>query len=733
LVVIALAFLWHQHQPYYPDDVAGENLMPWVRLHGVKDYYGMARHLLEFPEMACTINLVPSLLLQLQAYCDGTATDKPFQVARQPADGLNEDDVLYLLETSFMASAEQMIKPLPRFHELFRRRGSGPVREVVRRFSTRDFRDLQVLFNLAWIHPLAFEDDESLRELRKKGRNFTEAEKNLLLDRQLDLLRKVVPLHRQLLERGQVELSTTPFYHPILPLLLDKKLAQEAVPDAKLPRYTGGYPEDAAWQLRRAVERHTELFGQAPQGLWPAEGGVCQSMIPLVAQHGFRWIATDEEVLGHSTQGFVSRDTQGHVRNPHQMYRPYRVREGGSELAIVFRDHLLSDRIGFHYQRSDPVQAADDFLRHLHNIDRATEGPEPTLVTIILDGENCWEHYPGGGAAFLRALYERCTKSKQIRPVRLGPYLQECPPRDALPRLSAGSWIRHNFAIWIGHEEDNNAWNALHETREHLRERTTQGHVSENQARRAWEEVYIAEGSDWFWWYGDDHSSVQDEVFDYLFRKHLQNVYQLLGENAPAQLFQPIKRRASRSVYTLPRSFLDVKIDGRHTFFEWLGAGRYVARNERGSMAMITPGPLKEVHFGFDLEHLLLRIDFAMPARQVLADFDRVRIAFAAPAGVEVLLQRPADMAGAAEVTRLQAQLLGHDVSQPNAAALQVGIDRIIEVAIPFAALNVQARQPVQFFVELLEGSQSRDRAPKEATINLLCPSADFEQIMWQV
>jgi alpha-amylase/alpha-mannosidase (GH57 family) len=729
--VIALAFLWHQHQPYYPDDVAKENLMPWVRLHGVKDYFGMAKHLLEFPEMSCTINLVPSLLEQLHAYCDGTGTDKPLETARKPADDLSEDDALYLLETSFMANPEHMIKPLPRYHELHRRRGSGPVREALRRFSARDLRDLQVLFNLAWIHPLAFEEDAQLRELRAKGGNFTEAEKQWLLDKQMELLRQIVPLHRRLQDRGQVELTTTPFFHPILPLLLDKKLAQESVPDVKLPRFTGGYPEDAAWNLQQAVKLHTEYFGRPPVGMWPAEGSVCQSMIPLVAQHGFRWLATDEEILGQSTQGFVSRDAQGHVRNPHQMYRPYRIREGNAELAVVFRDHLLSDRIGFHYQRSDPIQAADDFLRHLDNIDRATQGPEPVLVTIILDGENCWEHYAGGGVAFLRALYERCTQAKQVQPVRLGPYLQECPPRDALPRLFAGSWIRHNFAIWIGHEEDNAAWNVLHETREHLLERIDQGHVAPEQAQRAWREIYIAEGSDWFWWYGDDHSSAQDELFDYLFRKHLQNVYQLLGTPLPPQLVQPIKRGVRRSAYTLPRSFLDVKIDGRATFFEWLGAGRYVARNERGSMAMITPGPLKEVQFGFDLDNLLVRIDFALPARQVMADFDRVRIGFVEPGNVEVLLERPPVVKG--DVTQLQPELRNEGQDMAGQAPIRVAIDRIIEVAIPFALLNVPANRPVQFFVELLEESQSRDRAPKEATIDLIRPPAEFEQIMWQV
>jgi alpha-amylase/alpha-mannosidase (GH57 family) len=724
---VALAFLWHQHQPYYPDDVAGENPMPWVRLHGVKDYYGMALHLLEFPEMRCTINLVPSLLVQLRAYTERGATDQFLDVARRPADGLCESDALFLLDHFFMANFEQMIRPYRRYVELHQRRAAGrdSARDALRCFRPGDLRDLQVWFNLAWIHPLAFERDAGLRELRDKGRGFTEGEKGWLLDKQLEILREVIPLHRQLAESGQVELTTTPFYHPILPLLFDKKLAREAMPEVRLPRYTGGYPEDAALHIRRAVEFHTQLFGASPRGMWPAEGSVCQPMLPLVADHGFRWIATDEEILAASTQGFVSRDDRGHVRNPDHLYRPYRVVEAGRELGIVFRDHALSDMIGFHYQRSEPTAAADDFLQHLRDLGRAVAGPQPALVPVILDGENCWEHYPVGGVPFLRTLYERCVRAADIHPVQISEFLERHPPRDTLPRLFAGSWINHNFAIWIGHEEDNTAWDAVHQAREHLRQRADAGVVPADRIGRAWEELYIAEGSDWFWWFGDDHSSTQDALFDYLFRKHLQNVYTLLGDSPPAALSRPISRRTQRALHTLPRAFLDVKVDGRRTYFEWISAGRYTCQNERGTMAMGTRGPIREVYFGWDARALLLRVDCEGPARTALADIEALRIGFVEPAGYELLVTG----AGSAQPTaRLLRQ--GAQVSGPPVA---VGIDRIVELSIPMESLGVRTDQPVQFSVELLQGGQSRDRAPREGTIALTVPSPDFEQYMWDV
>jgi alpha-amylase/alpha-mannosidase (GH57 family) len=730
---IALAFLWHQHQPYYPDDVAGENPMPWVRLHGVKDYYGMAQHLLEFPEMRCTINLVPSLLVQLQRYTERGGSDQFLDVSRGPADGLSEADALFLLDHFFMASAEHMIRPFPRYYELYLRRspGRGTAREARRRFGPRDLRDLQVWFNLAWIHPIAFERDAELRALRDKSRNFTEADKTLVLDKHLELLKQVIPLHRELAKRGQVELTTTPFYHPILPLLFDKKLAREALPELKLPRYIGGYLEDAEVHVRRAVEAHTNLFGAAPRGMWPAEGSVCQPMLPLLAKNGIRWIATDEEILGASTQGFISRDAKGHIRNPDHMYRPYKIAQDGAELGIVFRDHALSDLIGFHYQRGDPVASADDFIAKLEGIRSAVTRDGPGLVSIILDGENCWEHYPGGGVAFLRALYERCVRDRHVRPVQIGEFLDKHPPRDTLPNLFAGSWINHNFAIWIGHEEDNTAWDAIHAAREYLVRKIADSQKDsairnpQSAIDRAWEELYIAEGSDWFWWYGDDHSSAQDALFDYLFRKHLQNVYLLLGDVPPPELARPISKKSQRPIYTLPRSFLDVNIDGKYTFFEWLTAGRYTCQNERGTMAMVAKGPLRELYFGFDAQTLFVRVDCDRPAREALADFDGLRLGFTVPASWEVIVRRPGRGDQDVQVSRE-----GRPVATTDARA---AVGQIVEIAVPFALLNIKPDQTIQFYIELLEGVQSRDRAPREGAIQLLCPTPEFEQIMWDV
>jgi alpha-amylase/alpha-mannosidase (GH57 family) len=730
---VSLALLWHQHQPYYADDVSGETLMPWVRLHGTKDYYGMALHLKEVPEFRCTINLVPSLLLQLLKYTEGGGSDRHLDVSRLPADGLSEADVCYLLDHFFMANLDNMIRPYPRYHELYLKRGFGVdrVERAVPRFSERDLRDLQVWNNLTWMHPLAFELDAELRDFLSKGRNWSEKDKEWLLDKQLDILRQVIPLHRQLAESGQVELTTSPFYHPILPLLWDKRSARQAMPGCNLPKALDSYKEDVSVHLTRAVEFHRNLFGAPPAGLWPSEGSVAQQIVAAIAEAGIEWIATDEEILAESTNGWVSRDGHGHMRHPEMLFRPWRVEDGDRRLQIVFRDHALSDLIGFHYQRSDPTHAAGDLLGRIEGIARAVEphnSGRPALVPIILDGENCWEYYPDGGVQFLRTLYRNCVAHRSIRPVRMRDYLREHPATDKIGQLFAGSWISHNFAIWIGHAEDVAAWDLLHQTREFLKqaESTAEAGAKARPAlfEKAWEEIYIAEGSDWFWWFGDDHSSELDHVFDQLFRKHLQNVYTLLGVPYPSILNQPISRGERRPIHTQPTGFLPVKIDGRRTYFEWISAGHYSAGNERGTMTMTSEGLLREVYFGFDRERLLLRIDTAGRAADDLRSVDELHVRFLEPAETDIRITGWRQAA-------LAAKLYRNDKPVP-AAVVEVAADRIVELAVKFADMNLKPDDPIRLFLEAVSGNRSIDRAPHEGAVEFRAPSPHFELLMWQ-
>ncbi len=704
---VAIAFFWHQHQPYYPDDVAGENPMPWVRLHGTKDYWGMAMLLEEVPELHATINLVPSLLQQLTAYTDRGHQDVHLRVSRLPADGLTEDDSNYLLDNFFMVHPDQMIRPFPRYDELYKKRGLSidSAEKARKRFNKKDIIDLQCWSNLVWIHPLAFEKDRELAEFREKGRGWSEKEKQWLLGKQMELLREVVPLHRKLLERGQVELTTTPFYHPILPLLWDKRLARRAMPGVMLPNQLEGYPDDAREHLRRAVEFHEKLFGRKPQGMWPSEGSVCQGIIPAIADAGIQWIGTDEEILSCSTDGWVSRDASGYLRNPEMLYRPWRVEEQGKSLQIIFRDHAMSDQIGFHYYRYAPDQAAADFVGKLEAIGNATggnAGRRPTLVSIILDGENCWEYYPNSGVEFLRGMYRRVAQHPKIKPVRVADYLARWPAADKIGHLFPGSWIQHNFGIWIGHPECNKAWDFVFETRRHLLDVAARKSKPAEKIARAWEELFIAEGSDWFWWFGDSHSSAQDGLFDRLFRKHLQNVYLVLDEQPPTELARPIRQGVRHpQLFSEPTGLLRVKVDGRRTYFEWINAGHYVCTGPRGAMTMTAQGYVSDLYFGFDTERLLLRLDsHGGPFREQLADVESLRVVFLQPAGFELVVTDPSKRSPEARLWRHGAVMAG---SHAEAAA-----DLLFELAVTFRSLGRKTDDPVHFYIELLKDESIR-------------------------
>ena len=727
---ISLAFLWHQHQPYYADDIGGDNPMPWVRLHGTKDYWGMPMLLHAVPELHATINLVPSLLSQLTAYTDSGHEDTHLRVSRLPADGLSKEDMSYLLDNFFMVHPQHNIRPYRRYDELYRKRGFSidSAERARKRFGKRDIVDLQCWSNLAWIHPIAFETDEELAEFRKKGRHWTEQEKQWLLDKQMELLRQVIPLHRALQERGQVELTTTPFYHPILPLLWDKRLARRAMPDVKLPNVLDSHYEDAGEQIRRAVAYHESVFGQKPRGMWPSEGSVCEGVIPVIAEAGIQWIAADEEILSCSTDGWVSRDANGFLRNPEMLYRPWRVEKSGSQLQIVFRDHAMSDQVGFHYQRYATGQAVDDFFGKIEAIGGATganAGRRPTLVTIILDGENCWEYYPNGGVDFLRAIYRRVVEHPKITPVRICDYLDQYPATDKLAHLFPGSWIQHNFGIWIGHPECNRAWDALAQTRAYLVEQTEAKAKPAEQLKRAWEELYIAEGSDWFWWFGDSHTSAQDGLFDRLFRKHLQNVYHALDETPPAELARPISQGRRQRPHSQPTGLLNVKVDGRRTYFEWINAGHYACQTGRGSMAMAQESLVTDLYFGFDRQRLFLRLDARGGSfRERMGQIDSLRLFFFQPEGFELLVSDPAQRNPTPE--------LYHDDVPVAESGVEAAADWVLELAIPFRSLAVSTDDPLHFCMELIQGGQPIERVPNEGAIETFVPSPDYELIMWQ-
>ena len=601
---IYLCFLWHMHQPFYKDLISGEYRLPWTRMHGLKDYYGMVRLLEEFPGVKQTFNLVPSMMVQVEEYAKGEARDPFLACALKPAEALTDDERSFLLRHSFHADPARLIYRYPRYGELLEaweavKRNADHARRI---FGNQDFRDLQVLSQLAWFDEEFLEHDVHVRALVSKARGFSLEDQALMGRKQIEILNLVMPEYERMAASGHIEISTTPFYHPILPLVCDSDIAGVSHPFVPLPsRFR--YPEDARYQLSMAREFVSSRFGVAPAGLWPSEGSVSDEALAQASELGFEWAATDSGVL---------EKTFGHGAGLDALYSPYEWKQGGHKIKMIFRDHFMSDLIGFVYSRMSASSAAGDFLHRIHeNCRGAIEAGRDAVVPVILDGENAWEYYDHNGRPFLRELYRRISDDPRISAVTVSEALARVEPR-VLHRIAPGSWINANFDIWIGAEEDNKAWEYLLRARQAYA--AAAGDCGEEKRKLAYEELLIAEGSDWCWWYGPEHSSDNREEFDQLFRDHLANVYHALGLAPPDELSRPIlKTIAVKESREEPTGSIRPVLDGEVTsYFEWMGAGRYRADSRSGSMHG-GRGLLRDLYYGTDGRDLYIRVDFNEP------------------------------------------------------------------------------------------------------------------------
>jgi len=723
-----VAFFWHMHQPMYKDPISGKYLLPWVRLHSIKGYNDMLSILEGFPKIRQTFNLVPSMMTQIEEYASGEASDVFLELSRKPAEELTPDERAFVLQNFFAANWDTMVLAHARYGELLVKRGRRVSREELRErqkaFSAQEMRDLQVWFNLTWFGYCAREKDPELQGLLQRGRSFTENDKHLVLDKQIELMRSLLGHYKDAQDSGQVEVSVSPFYHPILPLLCDFESAREAMPEIKLPKERFRNPEDAREQIASAIAFYERAFGRRPRGMWPSEGSVSTEAVRIMAEEGIRWAASDEEVL---------LGTLGKKRRPDLIYAPYRIQLDGMGMDIVFRDKSLSDLIGFSYSKTEPHAAAEDMVGHLNNIHAALKAKSGEhLVSIILDGENAWEHYPDGGKAFLSRLYSLLSDSDRLETTTIGDYLEQYPPRMNLGRIFSGSWISHNFNIWIGRREDNLAWDMLARTRRHLEtEQERRADIPPSVWDEAWNAIHAAEGSDWFWWYGDDFSSSFDSEFDKLFRSYLMQVHRLLGEGIPPYLNEPIVNLGAARPTEQPMAFLRPDIDGLIThFYEWTGAGRFDVRKFGGAMN-ISDTIISHIYWGFDLDTLFLRIDTSVSPLDAEIQEAAIMIHIEDHRRRRLRLLPPASPGGKGRLT-IEESADGEGWKEIGSSD-RIGAEKIVECALDFAQLGLKANDEVRFHVTVHKGPIEIERWPRNGYIELLVPGEDFEAAMWLV
>jgi len=780
LTPLNVIFLWHFHQPYYKDNFTGEMLMPWTRLHATKDYYYMGALLKNYPKIHATFNYSPSLLSQLEDYTadykNMLKNEEFLSISDKKASELLPEDKLFIIEKFFPAcsSSNNFIEKSPHFKQLYYRLKSSDTaagyEEKLNLFDTQDYLDIITLFNLLWLDPVSVNSDDFLTALKNKDKKFTEEEKNKLIKEKIpQILSGISPLITELAGNGQIELSASPYYHPILPLLCDTDIA-DFHDGIKLPM-PFRHPEDADYQIKNAIDYFARKFNYKIKGMWPSEGSVSERALKLFMDNSVQWIATDEEILSNSIGvNFADFNTRK------LLYMPYVIKREGRYLYIFFRDKGLSDLIGFKYSNYEPKAAAEDLINNLKNISLSMQEHNTnglSAVSIILDGENAWEYYKNNGYDFFNYLYEglsnnagiinTVTASEYINKaenilkinndennspyeegktgIKIKPFFDIKWKPDIsseydfskiynIPTIYPGSWINHNFRIWIGDREDNKSWDMLSKTRNYLTKKTAQEQGPDGgDLKAAWEQIYIAEGSDYNWWYGEDRTSGIDEEYDFLYRTHLINVYKFLKDVPPDEYFIPIieEKRAIKPNLDIV-SFINPAIDGiAGDYFEWLGSAVYFPSALSGKAMAHTDRFIRKIQYGFNESALFMRFDFMDKKVSELNDKILV-IKFINSANIELKLEFNSN-------NSLNI-LLNSQLQSGNTAVIKAAYKKILELSIPVFVLGAAPNEPLDFYAVLTYKENQIaeiERFPVNGYFEMFVPDKNFEVINWLV
>lgn len=518
------------HQPVY--EIEGTYLMPWSRLHAVKDYLDMILFLERFPKLKLNIDIVPALLDTIIDYVNG-ANDIHSELTVSDVEKMKNEEKSFVLLNFFSPKYETMIFKSSRYKELFHKRFSNEFCKPDD-FTSQEISDLMALFNLVWIDPVHFSRYPKLKKLWAKQSNYTQEDRIEIIDIHRKIMSEIIPTYKKFIEAGRLEVTACTYYHAILPILVDMKSTLKSVPTTSELPAALNMKDSAVYQIKMAIKRIEEIFGTKPQGFWPAELCVCPKTLALLAKEGIKWTISDERVLSDSTGFDFIRDFNGNLNDPYHLLKVYTYQTKSAPIDIIFRDRSIPNLINFEFAGLNPKMAAED----LYDKIKTTQGkllisPDNShLLTIALDGENCWENYENDGNDFLENLYQLIENDDSLETVLITDYINKDEHKKVLSKITAGSSIDRSFKYWIGDETKNKAWAYLKKAKDTF-DKASPKKKNLEIARR---EFMIAQGSDWFWWYGEPNNSGQDFVFDYMFREHVKNVYTALEEQIPESL-----------------------------------------------------------------------------------------------------------------------------------------------------------------------------------------------------
>ncbi|NUN14593.1 MAG: hypothetical protein HUU55_13265 [Myxococcales bacterium] len=703
-----VAILWHMHQPPYEAPDTGKIVLPWVRLHAQKDYYDMALAVQRHAKMKCTFNFVPCLLDQLEQVAQSTYEDRFTQLSRPLPHTLSPEQRHNAAKELFSVHYPTMIHPFPRFRELWeKRQNSTNQNDFSVLFTDDELLDLQMWFELAWSGP-TLRKDPDVEQLINKGVGFSQDDKEFLSAKQREVCRGIVPMLQNLSERGQIELSTSPYYHPILPLVVDTNIAKVANNNTKLPRKRFNYPADARNQILRAIQAHNHRFSRLPMGMWPSEGAISDTVLAMFAQQRISWVATDEHILWKSLPDPIP--------TVDWLCRPWK----SHGVALFFRHRQLSDRIGFTYSQWDPAYAVADFVKHLHEIRKQSTLADP-IVTIALDGENAWEYFPDGAIGFINGLYDVLSTDLRLIPTTFSEYLSK-PLQDSFKSLlhvAPGSWIDGNLNTWIGDDHKNVAWSMLAEARRCFDDVcSTYNELLPPNLEEAYELLLRAEASDWFWWLGDGHTSAHDAEFDQLFRSTLIQIYRLLRLPAPPTLFFSIASADSAQDFAHPLHFTRPEINGRYDrFYDWRGCPLVTAH--QGAIHQHYTR-VSTIQVAIGTTGLYLRLTGNRPASEWFSfPITQLVINFQQPVLFRVHITR--DIAHIEHNSAHAESDLQHPLTFLD-NKLQHAIDDTLDVEIPwvfFTPASLNSGFPVEWYLEWLGANAPIERFPVSGNLSI--------------
>jgi alpha-amylase/alpha-mannosidase (GH57 family) len=534
---VKLVLCWHMHQPEYRDLQTGEFKLPWTYLHVIKDYVDMVAHLEAVPRAKAVINFAPILLEQIEEYAKQvqsylhdrvTMTDPLLSALVDVSIPADAEARLKLIKECLRANRERQINRYPAFKKLAEMADWIEHHyDALNYINSQFLSDMLVWYHLAWLGETVKLTDCRIKSLIEKGAGYTLHDRIEILEIIGDLLANVICRYKVLAKKGQLELSVTPYSHPIMPLLLDLQTAQEAMPNALMPElqnYPGG-AERVVYHLEKGVQTFKRFFGFKPKGCWPSEGSVSAETLKILGEFGFEWTASGGNVLHHSLHLPENEKPQG-------VHHPFKLKK--TNIACFFRDDGLSDLIGFEYSKWHADDAVADLIRHLENI--AANEPEDTIVSIIMDGENAWEYFPENGYHFLSTLYKRLTLHPAIELTTFSECLKNKTATKPLSRLVAGSWVYGTFSTWIGDADKNRGWDMLGDAKAAFDQAVASKRLSAKQLKAAEIQLAVCEGSDWFWWFGDYNPGEAVSNFEKQFRLNLANLYRLIGDEPPSYL-----------------------------------------------------------------------------------------------------------------------------------------------------------------------------------------------------